>query len=318
MKKFLLNILYFFFPFLALSYPIDYSLSYFLSKSHETTGEFEVWNHIYSGNANCDIAIYGSSRAWVHIDPQIINDSLDLSAYNFGIDGYNFWLQYLRHLEFIKYNKQPKIIILSLDVFSLGRRYDLYQYEQFLPYMLWNSNITKFTESSMGYNITDYYIPLIRYAGKFDALKTSVNHVVKNTSKISYRTNGFKAMDIKWNKDLEKAKAKNKSNKVNLDQKSIELFELFIKECKSKRIELILVYSPEHIEGQNYVSNRKDIIKIYKEVSIKYQLTFFDYSNDSICFNKKLFYNALHLNKNGADIFSKKLVKDIKTRMDKS
>ncbi|MBD1432781.1 hypothetical protein H8B06_08100 [Sphingobacterium sp. DN00404] len=312
MKKFLVRTFFFFFPFVVISYPLDYGISYFLSKSNDASGEFEVWSDIYSSKVNCDIAIYGSSRAWVHIDPQIIADSLNQSVYNFGINGHNFWLQYLRHLELEKHNKSPKVIVLSVDVFSLQKREDLYNPDQFLPYMLWNSNIANFTKSYKGYNGTDYYIPLIRYAGKFEALKSSIKHAVMNTSDIHYRTNGFKGMDREWNTDLEKAKSNNVSYEIELDNKSIELFELFIQECDANHTDLILVYTPEYIDGQNYVSNRKDVIDIYKNLAVKYQLTFLDYSNDSICLNKQLFYNASHLNKKGACVFSKKLAKDIK------
>ena len=144
----------------------DYFISNNHKKNHKYPGEIEVWNDIYAGNINSEIAIYGSSRAWVHIDPSILEDSLNLKAYNFGIDGHNFWLQYLRHKEYLKYNNAPKIILLSVDVFSLQKRKDLYELNQFLPFMLWNKNIIKFTSSYNGFTYKDYYFPLLRYKGK--------------------------------------------------------------------------------------------------------------------------------------------------------
>ena len=115
MKKYILNILIFASPIVFIMFLADYLISNNLKTNHEYPGEIEVWNDIYQGNINSDIAIYGSSRAWVHINPKILKDSLNLKAYNFGIDGHNFWLQYLRHLEYLKYNKPPKIILLSVD-----------------------------------------------------------------------------------------------------------------------------------------------------------------------------------------------------------
>jgi len=299
---------------MILAFPLDYGISYLLSQSNQSPGEFEVMNDIYNSKANCHIAIYGSSRAWVHIDPTIISDSLNITAYNFGIDGHNFWLQYLRHLEFIKHNKKPKIIILSVDVFSLGKRIDLYQPDQFLPYMLWNKNIKEFTGSYIGYNKIEYYIPLIRYNGKFEVLKTSLKNLLKiHTYTKRFRNNGFKGVDKEWNTDFKIAKSIQKSYEAKLDQQSIELFETFIQECKNTDIRLVMVYTPEYIEGQKFVSNREKILNIYKEISNKYQLTFYDYSNDSICFDRNLFYNSLHLNKKGSEIFSKIFAHDIKT-----
>jgi len=297
-----------------MAYPLDYVMSYYLSQTNGSPGEFEVWNDIYNSNVMCGIAIYGSSRAWVHIDPKILKDSLELDAYNFGIDGHNFWLQYLRHLEFLKHNIKPQTIILSVDIYSLQKRNDLYQPDQFLPYMLWNSNVQKYTSSYKGYNNFDYYLPLFRYSGKTNALKTIFNNFFRNQSSEKFRYNGFFGMDREWNNDLEKAKANTGSYTVKLDSSSITLFEKFINECKHNNIELIFVYTPEFIEGQLFVSNRDDVINLYKYFSNKYSISFYDYSKDSICLDKTCFYNASHLNKRGADIFSRELANDLKVR----
>ncbi len=314
MKKFLINSIIFVLPLLIMAYPIDYIMSHYLSQSKDHPGEFEVWNDIYNSNANCDIAIYGSSRAWVHIDPKILSDSLEFDVYNFGIDGHNFWLQYLRHLEFLKHNKKPKTIIVSVDVFSLQKRNDLYQLDQFLPYMLWNSNIQEYTSSYAGYSTFEYYLPLLRYSGKSNALKTIIKNIFKSQSSENYRNHGFLGMNREWNNDLDKAKKNRDTFKIKLDSTSITLFKNFINECRINDIHLVFVYAPEYIEGQNFVTNRKDIIQFFKDMSTKYSIEFYDYSNDSLCFNKKYFYNASHLNISGAEIFSRKLAGDLKER----
>ena len=318
MDKFIKKVAYFLILLIILSLPLDYTISYFLKNSFVYPGELEVMNDIYNRKANCEIAIYGSSRAWVHINPKLIEDSLNQKAYNFGIDGHNFWLQYLRHIEYIKHNDRPKLIVLSVDMFSLMKRKDLYQPNQFLPFMLWNKNITRFTSSYVGFSKTDYYIPLIRYIGKATALNSALETAFKSTIKKSnippIRHKGFAGMDREWNKDLEKAKSNKIEYEIKLDMNSINLFEDFIKECQKTKVELILVYTPEYIEGQNFVANRDNIIRVYKEFSVKYHLQFFDYSTDEICFNKSLFYNASHLNKYGADLFTNKLIGDLKAR----
>ncbi len=49
--------------------------------------------------------------------PKIVSDCLNVKVYNFGFDGHNFGLQYLRPLGFGKYNKKPKTIIMAVDMF---------------------------------------------------------------------------------------------------------------------------------------------------------------------------------------------------------
>ena len=317
-KKFIQKIFYFSLPVIAIAYPLDFGLSYYLKQTNSYPAEYEVWNDIYTSRAECDIAIYGSSRAWVHIDPEIISETLGGHVYNFGIDGHNFWLQYLRHLEFCKYNKKPSKIILSLDIFTLQKRKGLYELNQFLPYMLWNSNIRNYTSSYEGYNKIDYYVPLIRYLGKSNCLELIRNDIINTPANFRYRKQGFLGLNKKWNNDLDNAMKEMKSYEAKLDNESIKLFEEFILECKSSDIELIFVYTPEYIEGQKFTVNRNDIIKLYKFYSKKYSIDFYDYSNDSLCYEKKYFYNSNHLNKIGARIFSKKLATKIKLRNDQN
>ena len=121
-------------------------------------------------------------------------------------------------------------------------------------------------------------------------------------------------MDREWNTDLDKAKEKQNSYQVDIDSNTIQLLEQFIQDCSFNEIELVLVYSPEHIDGQNFITNRDQIIKIFNDFSTKYSLIFLDYSNDSLCFDKKYYYNATHLNKKGSEIFSRKLVSELNVR----
>lgn len=314
MKKFIIKFLYFLLPVFILAYPLDYGISYYLKESNKFPGENEVWNDIYKSKASCDLAIYGSSRAWVQIDPKIISDSLKLQAYNFGIDGHNFILQYLRHLELLQFNPKPKTIVLSVDIFTLQKRIDLYELEQFLPIMLWNKNIEKFTSQFIGFNKLDYYIPLIRYASRKSALIESFKIFTNQKRKEKYRTQGYRGMDKQWNNDFDKAKEKSKSYKIKIESYSLELLEQFIKECKNLNIELILIYPPEYIEGQKFVTNRAEAINLFSELSREYHIPFYDYSNNKISFDQKNFYNASHLNKIGSEQFTNILVRDLKAR----
>ncbi len=304
MRKFIINIIFCSLTFVILCLPVDFYISAKLKKTNKCTGEFEVWNAIYSGEIKSSIAIFGSSRAWVHIDPEIIEDSLKLDTYNFGIDGHNFWLQYLRYKEYRKNNTKPKIILYSVDVLTLQKKEELYNMSQFLPYMLWNIDIYKSTSTYKGYTFFDYFIPLIRFRHNTE--------IITSASKDNHlRKKGYKGVEKKWNSDFDEARKIKSSYTAKLDTASIKLFEHFLKSCKSEKIEVILIYTPEYIDGQKYVSNRQQIIKLYEKLSHKYRIPFLNYSNNYLCYDKKYFYNSLHLNSTGADIFSKILAADL-------
>lgn len=313
MKKFLIRIAKFVVPVIILIYPLDYVMSHLLMKSHRVPGEIEVWNDIYHGQINADVAVYGSSRAWQQFDSQLIGDSLNEPTYNFGIDGHNFWLQYLRHIEYFKYNRKPKTIILSVDVFTLQKRPDLYQLNQFLPFMLWNNDIYDFTHSYEGFNFFDYYVPLVRYSGQVKSFYEMALPIIKKEKVSDFRKKGYHAFNDKWNSDFDKAKATMEKYEIKWDSKSIDLFEQFIGECKDEGIRLILVFAPEYIEGQQFVSNRSTLVSYYEEIAGKYNLPFFNFSNDPICYDKDNFYNSEHMNRTGSLKFSKELSHKILT-----
>lgn len=289
---------------------MDVFISFLLKNTHTNPGEYEVWNDIYDANIDCDLAIYGSSRAWVQIDPKIMKDTLNLISYNFGIDGHNFWLQYLRHSEFLKNNSAPKSILIAVDVFSLDKRPDLYNKEQFLPYLFWKKEIQNYTISYEGLNFVDYYLPLTRYFGVIDIFNLITLNYLKSTE--NYRVAGFRAMDSEWNDDFQIAKSKMESYKAKIDPASKKLFERFIHECDSLDIQLILAYTPEYIDGQNFISNRSEIVEMFSNYARENDLIFLDYSSDSICLDKSNFYNSTHLNRRGATKFTKKLARDLK------
>lgn len=73
----------------------------------------------------------------------------------------------------------------------------------------------------------------------------------------------------------------------------------------------LYLFTPEYIEGQAFVAGRDEIITLYEEIAKKRDILFLNYSDDQICKQKKYFYNASHLNKNGAELFTNKLIKDL-------
>jgi len=313
MKKFLVYLTWFLVPLIIIAYVADVFISRYLPKQNDyAVGEFPVWSDLFGGRVNSDIVIYGNSRAWVQFDPNIISDSLTTTAYNLGIDGYGFDMQYLRHSILLQYNKKPKLIIQSVDVFTLEKRTDLYNDDQFLPYMLFNKEIKNVTQNYEIYNHWDYEIPLVRYYGKNTAIKAALRMLLFPSNNPVMRMNGYQGQDKEWNNDFDEAKRKIGSYKVKTDSALKRLFEKYLKECQRDHLNMIFVYAPVYIEGQKFISNGGEIIDQYKSYSKKYKIPFYDFSNDSISFQKNLFYNAMHLNKKGSVLFTNQLVKTLK------
>jgi hypothetical protein len=309
MKKFIKHFLLFVAPIVILAYFVDVFISNNLKKCNGVAiGEYTTWNDLNEGKINSDIVIYGSSRAWKHLSPKIITQKTNISAYNLGIEGHNFWLQNLRHQLLLKKNKKPKLIIFSVDIFTLQKNKDLYNSEQFLPYMLWNNQIEETTISYNGFNRFDYNIPLIRYYGKYKEVVTAVSVFLKPTNNKIKRVNGYQGQNKKWSDDFSKAKLKMNKYKISLDEKTVVLFEKFLKDMNEEGVKVVFVYTPEFIEGQKFIQGRKELISLYSKFSKQYNIPFYDFSKDAICYRKDFFYNSNHLNKEGAELFTRKFV----------
>lgn len=311
--KFLGRIFLFLLPVVLLAYPADVFISKNLEKSVvHVAGEMIVWKDIYDGKINADIAIYGSSRAWVHFSPSILEDSLNLPAYNFGMDGLNFTFQYFRHKQYLKYNKKPKYIIISGDLFFFEEEDGFYNYSQIMPYMLFNRDYFKNRETFKVYNMFSYFIPLYRYSGQNSEILRALIYAFGLETEKPYRVKGYMGQDLEWTGDFEKAKKEKKQIEVNVNEKIKALFEQFIVECQADGIKVIIVYSPEYAGYREFVKNRSLITDTYKSIAEKYNLTFLDYSEDSISYDIGNFYNATHMNKKGSEMFIAKFASDIK------
>lgn len=311
MKTFIIKVFVFVFPIIVFGYFIDRFISLNLKRSNShSQREYSTWNAILDGKLEADIFVYGSSRACTHFDPKIIEDSLGLSAFNLGIEGHTFSMQYLRHLLALENNAKPKLIIQSVDIGTL-RKGNLYNPDQFLPYMLWNRAFYEYMSMYDGYSYFDYKIPLIRYYGKLEAIKMAIKMSLHQSNEVQ-RVKGYLGNDNSWNNDFDNAKKSMKKYVSPPDSLTLNLFDRYLEECKKNKICVILVYSPYYIEGQEFIKNQAEIIDIYKMFAQKYDFMFLDFTKDEICFDKKYFYNASHMNKTGAEFFTKKLCNQIK------
>lgn len=316
MKRFLFKSILFFGVLAIVMVATDLWISKTLATSESySMGDAKVWQDILKGQINEDLLIYGSSRAWRHFDPEFIEAQTGLTAYNFGVDGHAFDIQYLRHELNLKYNKAPKVIIYSVDYNTLNAPSGLYNDEQFLPFFFADTLLNAYTKKYENFSFIDYKIPLLRYSGREKALTYFVKEVI-GWPQTKMRSKGFGVHQGAWNSDYKKAKAKKGSVAKEIHKENVKRFDAFLKEAYLKNISVILMYTPEHVLGQELIANREEIVKVFDSLANKNNIPFFDYSKDSMNSNKVYFYNSLHLNAQGVEKFNNLYIPDLKTYLD--
>lgn len=273
------------------------------------SGEVQEWNRVNQGDIDVDLAVFGSSRAMIHINPQILEDSLQLKTHNLGLNGSKFKMQYYRFLKYLENNPHPKVIVWNLDTFSFSHIDEVFQPNQYVPFMLWNYRLYTYLKEYEDSDWKNYVIPFYRYEDQQywqTEIKKSEKEVVDKNG--DFRKKGFKSYNRKWNVNWATLKAKD----AEFDHDVYPLIEELIKRCQQENIQLIFTIAPEFYKGQDYMLNRHEIVERYKTTLSKYNLPLLDFSEDLISYQQKWFYNITHLNDKGADEFTRRLAHQLK------
>ncbi|OJJ20847.1 hypothetical protein BKI52_09705 [marine bacterium AO1-C] len=299
----------FFLPLALLFLGGEYIITQGLQKSNYNF--YKEWNEITKGKVNADVIINGSSRAWVHVSPKILDSVLKVNAYNLGFNDLEFRAQYHKFQEYLMYNAPPKIVVQTLDVFSLKSRDYLFDPAQYLPFFT-HPSVRKCTQHSSLFSKVDFYLPLIRYFKYRSIAKLGVKEFFSPSTHPNTRYKGYKGLDRTWTTKVpQDTNMFHQEKVIPIAKYNIQLLDRFLKECQQQKIKVVLVYPPEFIDGQSHHINRREVMKIYQSLAKKYKVKLLDYSQDEISHQKQLFYNVQHLNRKGAETFSKKLALDI-------
>lgn len=312
MKKFALKLILFFVLTIIAAYLLQWVIDTGLKKS-SYSAEYKEWYEIYHSKIDAKIIIQGSSRSWVHFSPKELETAFNMPAYNLGLNGQAYPMQKWRFDIFMKYNKKPDYLIQSVDANFFNNPVITYDYNQFIPYL--NKDFDNRFKNHSFFKREDFLIPLYKYTHTDGAATAGIFNFFNKAPKNNGKYKGFKSYSKNWNRafiDSAIASTPNGFN-VGFDTTAYHQFLDMINRCKSENIRLILVYSPVHASLQKLILNKDSIVSVFKDLSVKNNLSYFDYSNIPLCSDTTYFYNANHLNTKGVEVFNKLLINDLKT-----
>ena len=310
MKKFLSYIFCFTFVIIFLFSLITCITDKGLKKSEY--GNLKEWNDIFNKNIHANIVIQGSSRAWVQFNTYILDSVLNADAYNMGMDGTPFDVQFVKYKSYIENNKYPEVILQNVDWDTMDKNIPVFQKYQFLPFL----NNHNFDEQLLKNKIIPYkdvYLPFLKYAGESKAIQVGISEYFDIRHYASPKHKGFLGVDENWNESNFERKKNGGKVHWKKNPEVEKLFVDFLQDCKSKKIKVILVFAPYYHELNGIILDLNGLKDYYKNIAKKYNVELLDYSVDSISFNKKYFHNVSHLNKKGAEKFTLKLANKLKS-----
>ncbi len=297
MKRFIKNIIIFGVALFGFLIVCDAITTYAFHQKN--TRKYAIWNDILHTDIDAEVLIMGNSRAWCMYSPAILDSILETNTYNIGFDGSCFDRQAARYDIYRHYQKaKPKCIIQNVEYFTLGKT-EGYEREQFMPYMMY-PYFRKRIQGAESFSFGELYIPMYRYY---------VNNFYEDYNKFDYVVNkGYYAREIGW----DGSKLDDTEPYIqNVDSNSLHLFVDYIEHTKQEGIALVLVIAPSLKEVSKVVLNMDEIHQLFYDLSKKYDIPLLDYSDSYISQDTIYFYNASHLNKEGAELFSIQLAHDI-------
>lgn len=244
-----------------------------------------------------DILIFGSSRAVYHYNPLIIQDSLNMTCYNCGHEGCGIITAYglLRALykhytpKIILYEVTPKYDCIEGDNTSflgpLKLIYSKSDIEDIFENVSYNE---KFKMKSGMYRVNSKFIQL----------------VTENVMNRNPTIQGFLSEDRHMNFEP-KIVAPEKTE--NYDSLKVSYLNKFVELCRSNGISLVFMVSPSY--------------KMTSDAELEYMMIFAEKNNipfiNYYCYkpiteNKEFFYDGVHMNKTGADEYTKVFVSENK------
>lgn len=239
-------------------------------------------------NIQYDGIIYGSSRAYMHLNPYILQDSTNIDFFNYGVVAGRINSIYLKHKAIFKNDKiTPKYVLISLDPFLFCINQQIQNKKDFLPILLFNLNAYNILQSDE-LSLADVLIPYYRYMGYKETIYTSTKEYIRKEHRydkgffnpLSYNSSGWTPNDEKYREELASI---SKYPTEEIKKKGISYFREIIEDCQNNNIQVVFVYSPIYKEATSVIDTKtlQYHDSVFSSISKEYNIPFLNYKNDA-------------------------------------
>jgi hypothetical protein len=236
----------------------------------------------------------------------ILDSILDINSFNLGIDGSAINRQIIKYNKYCQLHGCPDYLIQNIDLGTMAITSG-YEREQFFSYFFYDRDLLRDYDSYEHFSFAEKYIPGYRYIGYEEVLLEALFH--DNTGHyFEYLTKGYLGSEDKWDGS---ALAKLDSIVCSCDTAAMHLFVDFLSKITTEGTKVIFVYAPVYHVAREKMVNEQQMFDMYDSIATMFNIPILDYNDIPMCYDTAYFYNAIHLNKRGAELFTTQLAHDI-------
>jgi hypothetical protein len=285
----------------------------FYSKGYERYYSFEHgrMKEIIEGKNSYDILFIGSSRTYYHVNPRIVDSITKLSSFNAGSDAANLLEMNLFLQCYLQSHQAPKVVVADIakSAFNIGKR------------KFWNPNVYyPFLDHRIVFDTLARYESVFLYKHLPFTRFTAADDMLKQNSFLGYL--GYKSVEKSktykgyWEKSTDTIALPFKRvypiEMDPIDQHGVDLLNQIINTCNKNNIKLVLTYAPIY-----KLKDEKSphFFPTIEKVSKQHHIPFWNYRENAIGNNHRLFREEYHLNKQGAEVYTTMLAKDLNSML---
>ena len=287
MKKYLLHILLFFVIVAA----VDMAAGIVFKRLQQQAGGGTGAEYYVCKEGNDDVLVMGSSRASHHYVSNILADSLGMSCYNGGQDGNGIVMQYGRW-KMISERHVPKVLIYDIEPsFDLAVDDNSRYVDRLKPYSD-DKQVSNYISELFPMERLKLMSKMYRFNYKF--LEVMSDCVRPSESNGGYRPNRKHIRQ----EIIDAAPQEGIVRFDEIDEVKINCLKSLISEVKEKGVKVVLVSSP-YWKGYGGID-----WSVIEELADTMGVPFIDYANSEIRNNPDWWADSMHLNDDGAQVFT--------------
>lgn len=289
MRKFLFKLSL----FLILFFLIDLILGHIYEPLYFKVKSGTIFNTVYGiQDSHEEILIVGASEVKHSIISKQIEDSLGLTCYNLGFDGNNIYYQFAMLREILD-RYTPSIVVISTTITAE----DESTITSLFPF---HKKYKRIRETIFEIAPVEKY-KLISNAYAYNSV---ILDIIQGHTSPEPQTNGYKPLySEKYNIAPE-----TREFSIHSSPRTLEYFDKFLKLAVSSGCKVVVVNTP-----RCWYNSAHDHPSKIKELISHNQVLFLDYENDtSFLYHNDIFYDGVHLNHKGAEVFTSRFISDLK------